>query len=492
VTGLSSGNYAGPNTNCNRRDTFVTNVTRWVNDRVGISHALKAGMEIERGSGTTWSGIPGGRLYQDANGKASQVVYFNGQTTNATSRRNTFFVQDTWTVVRNLTVEPGIRYSQYRGSIPMQSDVFSTNMIDPRIGAAWDILGDHKTLLRVHYGWSHDQFGTGQYGYLDFSNWSPRITYGINANGSLTYKSQTVQPGNIVIDPNVKQPSARQFTIAFEREIFPDFGVTVQYVHRNYQDILAVVDSGSQWQAVQKQDPGQDNVLGTADDGQMLTVYSLLNPGKIFFTLTNPGDATRNYDAFMLIAKKRFSHNWQMQVSYTHSKSMGQVDDYTGTNIGTFGDTAQTGEWANPNARLNAYGVGSFAQPENFLFSGTYRLPSVKYVGGATISANYRVASGAPYGRLVTIRGLAQGNQSVRVESRSTYRCPVLNQFDMRFEKTFPIGSARRTAGVYVDVFNLPNAGYATAITENAGTQYGIPAGWAPGRSFQVGVRVAF
>lgn len=493
TTGVTTGNYSPFSLTKTPRANFTGSLTRWVSNRFGVSHALKVGVEYERTGSWVNSDYAGGILYQDAGGKPNQAIYWNGSTLNAVGKRISFYAQDSWTIVANLTAEPGVRVSLDRGSIPAASNVFSTNAVDPRIGLAWDVLGDHKTLVRAHYGWFHDQLSTKEFDFLDFSNWSPSITYQLNANGSINRElTRTVQAGNISVDPNVKQPQMRQSTLAFERELFPDFGVTVQYIHRNYDNILAFVDTRSQWASVQKQDPGPDNVLGTADDGQMLTVYNLLNPGNIVFNFTNPSDATRTYDAVMLVARKRFSHNWQMQVSYTHAKSLGQVDTFMGTNLGAGADTNQSGEWANPNAKINAYGPASFDQPDQFVLSATYRVPNFKYIGGANISANYRHSSGLPYGRTVTIKGLAQGNQTVRVLTRGTYRADPQNQLDVRFEKTFALGAPRRTVGVYLDVFNIMNKGWPTSTTELAGGNYGVPVAWATARQLQLGLRAAF
>jgi hypothetical protein len=191
----------------------------------------------------------------------------------------------------------------------------------------------------------------------------------------------------------------------------------------------------------------------------------------------------------MFIAKKRFSHNWQLQASYTRSDSVGIVTDSAGNTVGTGAEVGTaTGLWTNPNYKINAYGPGIYAAPDQFVFSGTYRIP---YFGGLNFSANYRYATGAPWSRTAVIAGLAQGNQTVRLAPRGDQRTPALNMLDLRLEKTFSLGGSR-SVGVYCDIFNTLNKGYATAMTEASGATFGVPSGWQSARQFQAGARFTF
>jgi hypothetical protein len=58
---------------------------------------------------------------------------------------------------------------------------------------------------------------------------------------------------------------------------------------------------------------------------------------------------------------------------------------------------------------------------------------------------------------------LLQG-QNVRIEPRGTRRIDGARQLDVRLEKTFRLGSSRRTLGIYGDILNVTNEGVPLAL----------------------------
>lgn len=87
------------------------------------------------------------------------------------------FVQDTWRVRPNLTLNLGLRYEVDHRKPPLPT---SKNDWGPRVGFAWDPFGDHKTTVRGGYGLF--------YSVIDF-----QIDYVVNALNEIGGRRQIAQ-----------------------------------------------------------------------------------------------------------------------------------------------------------------------------------------------------------------------------------------------------------------------------------------------------------
>jgi len=481
------------------RNVSAATLTRYADNFAGKSHEFKFGAEFEHSKIRNESGYPGGRYYYDYGGP--YLVYlWNGYVTNATATRTSVYAQDTWTVTDRVTVNAGLRLDVNRGSVPQASGSYATvlanHALAPRVGLAFDIAGDHKTVLRAHYGKYFDALFGGQFEFMDLTQQNPHITAEVLAPGVFQEINRRSPATNLGIDPNIKQSYVDQFLIGLERQLIPDLSLTAQYIRRNFRDFMGFIDTGSIYTQTTKIDPGPDNRLNTADDGGPVTVYNLTNPGHEFKLFTNPPNAYRDYDGFQLIASKRYSHNWQASMSYTWSHARGTVDNRGGTNAGAGGTQGlgQTGGFTDPNHTININGDMRFDPTNAVKLDGTYRVP---LFGGFNISAVYRYNTGLAWGRTASIRGLAQGNETVRIQPIGTQRTDPINNVDFRAEKTFPFCSTGHQAGVFLDVFNLNNqgvidAGSRTGVIEASGSTFGQPNVWISPRLARLGFRVTF
>lgn len=491
VTGFYSGNtpYFG---RFDRRPlTTTATMTRYVDQFLGKSHEFKFGFEYQNAKVINEFGYPGDILYLDYGGEPYLAYLYEGYLQNATINRTSLYVQDTWSVNDRLTINPGLRINFNRGSVPTHGNVISTTPIAPRLGAAWDLAGDHKTVIRGHYGRYHDALLTGTFSFMDTNDLSPFVTAAVLGPGLFEEIDRVDPDVSFGIDDDISHSYVDQYLLAVEREILPDLSLTAQYIRRNFKNFMAFIDTGSEYEAVAVTDPGPDGEPGTADDGGPITVFNLLNPGGSFNLMTNPDGAFRRYNAFQLIARKRWSQNWQLLGAYTWSRNIATIDNIGGTNAG-FGDAGRTGVFANPNSRINAEGHTAVDPTHEFKVSGTYRVP---WVGGFNVSGMYVYRSGQTWAR--TIRSgfggaLSQGSETILAEPRGSRRLDAVNNLDLRVEKTFPLGTAQRTVGVYFDIFNLTNQGVALTVQPLSGSSFGQPDDWSSPRTLRVGGRFTF
>src|SRR5205823_9205017 len=120
------------------------------------------------------------------------------------------YAQDTWTLTDRLTINPGVRIDINKGDVP-SGNALSNHALVGRIGLAYDVVGDHKTVVRAHYGRYADALFGGQFEFMDLSQQHPHITSLVLAPNQFLEVSRRTPATNLGIDPNVKQSYIDQF-----------------------------------------------------------------------------------------------------------------------------------------------------------------------------------------------------------------------------------------------------------------------------------------
>jgi hypothetical protein len=460
-------------------------ITKYASGFAG-QHNLKFGAELERSDIKSELGYPGGMYVFASFGVPYYAYLWDGYLKDNSNTRWTAFAQDSWTVGPRLTINPGIRIDRITGfNKHLDEQVFSTTTISPRLGFAWDVTGDSKTVVRAHYGWYFDGAKSTFYDLLD-----PQIAdfYGayIDENLNVTDGPYLIEPGqNRTMDPDIKHPRLRQTMVGIERELIPglSFGVTGIW-RKNDRFIDDVIQTPlSQYATDVLQDPGPDDEPGTGDEtNNTVTVYDqLTDPLDNQFLITNPEDAFRDYRGIEFTAMKRMSNRWQLQGSWVISKIEG---NYNNTN--NFGNSAAYDE-PNQDPRRQPFLDGRLTNDNTHVAKllGTVRGPWDILMSGA-----FLYTSGQTFTRTVRV-SVTQGRPDLFIEPRGSQRYDDQPRLDFKLEKQFRLAPDRRL-GITFEGFNVFNNAAITSRGTRSGSSYFEPRGLVPPRRFRIGAVYRF
>jgi outer membrane receptor protein involved in Fe transport len=322
-------------------------------------HDLKFGYEFRRTFVNAFfdAGYRG-RLNFDSLDDFLTGTLAGGRSARGDSRRGTFqnshggFIQDTFRWRPRLTLNLGLRWD-YFGVIDEERKRFSnfdpvrglvlegTNGLDklydsdwnnfsPRIGAAWDIGGKGKTVIRAGWGLFYDAFSQDFFvGQLPFNTFNPGPAYNPVGPSAILFSFSTVpqieagvpvytdflDSDVFAVDRNLRTPYVQNYNFNIQRELFRNGVLEVGYVGSNGTKLFRYRDIN------QPPNPAVTTAR-PFDNGPFAP-----SGGTFFYVNQLETTAQSNYNALQASFTLRNRRGWSSMLNYTWSHSIDNASD---------------------------------------------------------------------------------------------------------------------------------------------------------------------
>jgi outer membrane receptor protein involved in Fe transport len=438
----------------------------------------------------TYEFRPGTPLpYDPANSTTFPFRYtqsFGTSGLNFTDQMIGVFLQDDWEVARGVTLNAGVRWD--KDSL-FQGD---NNNWSPRLGFAWDVRGDARTVIRGNSGIFFDtlesslinresNFGPVGQATIDVREGDPLFPAFPNRfsefpSGAAVVPRATVYvpvyegddfPFSIGDELTREAPYFFNTSVGVQHQLSPNWAVSADYTRVRGYDLLVTIDVNAP--PYFPIGPGRTRTAAQADALRPLGVpnrpggpYGIEFTGFRNLYLQFNGGQTQ-YDAIKLGLSRRADERFAVQANYTYGRARGDVDQFRLNSSFVPGLTDIDGD------RSYQQGPSDTETPHVVVVSGTYNLPLDIRVGGI-----FFARSGFPYTGVAGFDadgdGRNGGSYGDRPESleRNSFRYPTFATLDLSLAKEFRFAT-NQGVELRMDIFNVTNRRNVTEVNNVIG-----------------------
>jgi hypothetical protein len=429
-----------------------------------------------------------------------------------------FFAQDEWKVRRRLSLTLGIRwdYEQFPGAqlsnplLPQTSTLNNSKAnFSPRVGFAYDAMGNGRTIVRGGYGLFYARainstlyqalIGTGAAGSQTNPSLNPHTSCAPTFPQVVAPANQAACLGSAggnatadYLDPNFKVPQINQADLTVEQQLSKDDTFSISWLGSWGRRLPDFLDTNLPTPTPVSFTVNSPNTAGPLPNGYTFTTNAFLGqrPNANFSSITDIfSGVSSNYEALVAQYKHRLSHYVSVDANYTWSHAL----DY--------GENNTTGASANAvldptNLRLE-YGNSNQNVPNRFVVFGVADSPWHMHgpwgylVNDFQLSPDFQAQTGLPYsvnlsGSSSTLAISPSGpsesiinTSSFNGSGSSSNRLPVFNRNAFQQPKTYVVDlRASKRLVVHerygleflAEAFNLANHQNVTSVNASAYT----------------------
>jgi len=532
------------------------------------SHAFKLGMADMWGTRQYQYDVNQAQAWTFSNGIPSSIGEYARPLYDLEHLRAALgiYAQDRWTI-NKLTLNLGIRFDYQNAYVPAQdlpaitfvaarhydaiNNVPNWRDLSPRLGGAYDLFGNGKTVVRANYAkylasestnmatlnnHVNTSVNSATRGWADTNgNFFPDCNLS-NPNaqtvpGGDTCGSLNAPLGSLAIaatyDPSITsgfgvRPWDKEIAFGVQHGITDRIAADFQFTHHWFGNFFAAQNTAqppADFDSFCVTAPASQNGFSLPNGGAQLCGFMNLNPA---YALVVPfsnvqkastfGDASDVYTGFDLGITARLPRGGTAQGGFGIGHEVLDVCDVIGSanvsyaavagvlasSAGTvqpFGSVAGAGAAAYPS-KLHCRVEPPFQPNIKGLFS--YPLPwwglrasmTLQNLTGPQILANYAI-NGTNVATATTLgRAVTGGAATAPLITPGSLFGDRITQIDARFGKGFKAGSSRINA--YVDLFNLANSSAVLTQNNTYGPSWRTPTLILQGRLVKLGVQVDF
>ncbi len=435
------------------------------------------------------------------------------------------FIQDSWQIRPNLTLNAGLRWEQQtgyvaealQGRVTPQGDVIPSkayelkNLLAPRLGFIFDPTQEGKSKLFGHWGRFFENvpmdlnvraFG-GEINNVSLVNFNRRTpdaqgydpSCDVNHAAGVSDLSQTLLQCQdrvqqvllgedlTYLSPGLKGQYTDELILGGEFQIVPDFKLGLSYTRRVLPRVIEDIstDGGNHYLIT---NPGEDfsgeadrqraeaaRLMATGNADDMALAQVMLDRANQLDSVSRFEKPVRDYDALVLSAVQRPTKRSLLQASYTYSLSKGNYPGLFSTETDQL-DPNLTSLYDLPDLMANRYGALGLDRTHNLKIDGFYQF-DLKKAGVLTTGASFRAISGIAHNALAAHPVYGPG-EAFLLPRGAFERSPVTSQLDLQVAYGRRLGKSTLFEG-FVRVFNVLDQQDELDVDENYTFDNAIP-----------------